>query len=161
MDSKPKIAWIEDDNCLLEENLYFLSKRFNVDTFRGDNRHIDLSYARQEVITVKYKGIILDDMLLRQGVYPFDNRDVGGHLLEDIRSNLPNRKTPLLMYTTERDTDILKTYMKNGADCVVPKRFQSLFLDLRDFKSSSLHERPDYTSFKNMILSAYPYDKKR
>ena len=159
MDSKPKIAWIEDDYLLLEENLYFLSKVFNVDTFRGgDSRHIDLSYARQEVITVKYQGIILDDMLLRQEVYPFDNRDVGGHLLEDIRSNLPNRKTPLLMYITENNPDILRTYMKNGADCVVPKSSQLLFLDLRDFKSSSLHERPDYTNFKNLILSAYSYD---
>ncbi|MCK5630057.1 MAG: hypothetical protein KAI26_05545, partial [Nanoarchaeota archaeon] len=64
MDSKPKIAWIEDDYLLLEENLYFLSKVFDVDTFRErDSRHIDLSYARQEVISVKYKGIILDDML--------------------------------------------------------------------------------------------------
>ena len=158
MESKPKIAWIEDDNCLLEENLYFLSKIFDVDTFRRDSHHIDLSYARQEVITVKYKGIILDDMLLRQEVYPFDNRDVGGHLLEDIRSNLPNRKTPLLMYITENNPDILRTYMKNGADCVVPKSSQLLFLDLRDFKSSSLHERPDYTNFKNLILSAYSFD---
>ncbi len=159
MDSKPKIAWIEDDSLLLEENLYFLSKVFDVDTFReGDSRHIDLSYARQEVISVKYKGIILDDMLLRQGVYPFDNRDVGGHLLEDIRSNLPNRKTPLLMYITENNPDILRTYKKNGADCVVPKKSHLLFQDLRDFKSSSLHERPDYTSFKDMILSAYSFD---
>ena len=159
MDSKPKIAWIEDDYLLLEENLYFLSKVFDVDTFReGDSRHIDLSYARQEVISVKYKGIILDDMLLRQEVYPFDNRDVGGHLLEDIRSNLPNRKTPLLMYITENNPDILRTYKKNGADCVVPKKSHLLFQDLRDFKSSSLHERPDYTSFKDMILSAYSFD---
>ncbi len=159
MDSKPKIAWIEDDYLLLEENLYFLSKVFDVDTFRErDSRHIDLSYARQEVISVKYKGIILDDMLLRQEVYPFDNRDVGGHLLEDIRSNLPNRKTPLLMYITENNPDILRTYKKNGADCVVPKKSHLLFQDLRDFKSSSLHERPDYTSFKDMILSAYSFD---
>lgn len=159
MEAKPKIAWIEDDYLLLEENLYFLSKVFNVDTFRGgDSRYIDLSYAKQKVITEKYDGIILDDMLLRQEVYPFDNRDVGGHLLEDIRSNIPNRKTPLLMYTTERDSDIIETYMKNGADCVLPKSSHLLFLDLRNSESFSLHERPDYTSFKNMILSAYSFD---
>ncbi len=158
MDSKPKIAWIEDDNLILEENLYFLSNVFNVDTFRRDSKHIDLAYARQKVITVKYDGIIIDDMLLKEGVYPIDKKEAGEHLLGDIRSYSANRKTPLLMYITANDQEVFRRYMQNGADRVVPKGPRLLFADLRDPNNYSLRKSPNYTSFENMILSACPLD---
>lgn len=158
MDSKPKIAWIEDDNLILEENLYFLSKVFDVDTFRPQSKYIDLSYARQKVITEKYDGIILDDMLLKKGVYPIDRKDAGEYLLEEIRSNPANRETPLLMYTTANNPALLRLYLQKGADCVVPKGPRLLFTDLRNHKNQGLPARPDYTNFEKMILSACPSD---
>lgn len=140
-----KIAWVEDDNSMLEENICFLSEDIelcNFETFRENfnvlgvpkNAHLDLRLARKMLTkTNNYDGIILDDMILRKDVYPLDGKEVGEHLLKDIHSHQINQEIPIIMYVHQNDPKKVKIYKKLGANFLVPKStFQYLQDDIKD-----------------------------
>jgi len=141
--AKYKLAWVEDNNEFLANNVFFLydtgNGLFEIETFREDfdplatkNNYIDLKLAKEMLTkTQKYGGIILDDMLLTENVYPLDGmevgehllKEVGEHLLKDIRSrDSINKKTPVIMYTDGKgELEKLRLYKKLGANIWMPK----------------------------------------
>ncbi len=135
--TKPDIAWVDDDTLTLELNLYCLSDGihlFNFDFFRKNSGlyskppisedDLNLVLARERLTkSYNYEGIILDDMIFDKGeAYPLDDIEKGEHLLQDIRSHKINKETPVIMYTQSDESEMIERCKQSGANFWVHKQ---------------------------------------
>jgi CheY-like chemotaxis protein len=132
----PRIAWIDDDNNLIETNLAVLNPEngfyFDIATFRVLKDSLDLRRARTDLTTRAYDLIMLDDQMLRQGVYPENDLEVGEQLLLDLRGQDANKTTPVIMYTEDINQRRIEDYRTMGANLWIPKKQRFIWRDTKN-----------------------------
>jgi hypothetical protein len=160
-----KIAWVEDDTHLIEDNLPTLIKKISgvrTDTFRQTpHSSLDLELAKEFLTTTPYDLIILDDVILRQWVYPTDDLEAGELLLLDLKNQGPNVSTPVIMYTDDLNQRRVQDYRTMGANHWIPKISRTIWRDslysvpLNPIRNTKIHA---YHSFLNKLRDVSDQD---
>lgn len=152
MGNKINLAWVEDEPGIVEENIDFLCSVANIDSFKDRRGYLDLAVAREHIINNHYDAVILDDMFLRKDVYPLDGEEGGEHLLYDIRSHGINKKTPVIIYVTDGNQNLIKRFKRLGANLYMLKHFRIISDDIKQ-RVYTLNPTKESLDLKDMLLS--------